>query len=109
MNTEPFAQTGQSLNFQISCQGVPRHSSKYKVYIHSKLVCDMIKTYIKTAKMKLISARTILPKNSQNIKLLSAPPVQIKAANQCLNYKYTPSSVKGYLKTQKFSLKKIVG
>ena len=32
-----------------------------------------------------------------------------KAANQCLNCKYTPSSEKGCLKMQEFSLKKIVG
>ena len=51
----------------------------------------------------------ILSNVFQNIKLLRAPPVQIKAANQCLNCKYTPSSEKGYLKMQKFSLKKIVG
>ena len=50
----------------------------------------------------------ILSKVSQNIKLLRAPAVQIKAANQCLNCKYTPSLEKGYLKMQKFSLKKIV-
>ena len=40
----------------------------------------------------------ILPKVSQNIKLLRAPPVQIKAANQCLNCKYIPSSEKRLLK-----------
>ena len=48
----------------------------------------------RNAKKKLITAKTILSNISQNIKLLSAPPVQIKAANQCLNCKYTPSSGK---------------
>ena len=56
----------------------------------------MIKTHThtETAKKKLITARAILSKISQNIKLLSAPPVEINAANQYLNCKYTPSSEK---------------
>ena len=61
----------------------------------------MIKIHTQDLMMKLITTRTILSKRCQSIRVLSSRHVQIKD-EKCLNRKYTYSSEKGYLKTQKF-------